>query len=164
MPGSGKSTLGILLAKSLSKNFVDTDVLLQLTLKQSLQTYLDSRGFISLRKQEEQIILRNNFSNCVISTGGSVIYSQEAMEKLRNLGCAVYLDISYKTLIERVINAETRGLACPNDYTLKDLYTERQNLYEFYADIVIDNNFFSQEQALQQILHRLKLANKERNI
>lgn len=150
MPGAGKSTLGVLLAKTLAIPFIDTDILIQEHMGETLQAHLDREGYQSLRKEEEKVLLDLNFTNTVIATGGSVVYSAAGMEALAKAGLRVYLKISYDTLIKRVNNQGERGLACKPGTTLKDLYDERYPLYERYADltVVIDDCNFDEALAL----------------
>lgn len=151
MPGAGKSTLGVLLAKTLAMPFVDTDLLIQERIGETLQAYLDREGYQALRKIEEQVLLDTHFSNAVIATGGSVIYSSDGMEALAKAGLRVYLKISYKTLVERVNNQGERGLACKPGTSLKDLYDERYQLYERYADLIVEIDDSSFDEALDQL-------------
>lgn len=152
MPGAGKSTLGVLLAKTLAMPFVDTDLLIQERIGETLQAYLDREGYQSLRKIEEQVLLDTRFSNAVIATGGSVIYSDAGMDALAEAGLRLYLKISYDTLINRVKNQGQRGLACKPGTSLRDLYDERYQLYERYADLVVEIDGSSFDEVLDQIL------------
>jgi shikimate kinase len=138
MPGSGKSTVGILLAKSLKRPFVDTDLLIQQKENRYLQDIIDSDGLEAFIKIEEQVILGLNVSNHIIATGGSVIYSEKAIAKLRENGVLVYLNLKLYKLEQRLKNIKTRGIAMKKGQTLKDLYIERIPLYKKYADIEID--------------------------
>ncbi|MFT6386976.1 MAG: shikimate kinase [Cellvibrionaceae bacterium] len=142
MPGSGKSTLGVQLAKTLGLNFIDTDLLIQSQQGQLLQSILDEQGYRALRKIEETTLLDLKLNNHVVSTGGSAIYSHEAIQHLGALGKIVYLEVSFKEIKKRINNESSRGIAKPARQTLADVYAERTLLYEKYADITIDNNEF----------------------
>jgi len=138
MPGAGKSTVGILLAKRLARDFIDTDLLIQLRENRSLQAIVDNDGYRDLRRIEEEVILSLKATNCVIATGGSAVYSAKAMSHLKAKGWIIFLNVSLATLIARVRDYGTRGLAKPPDQTLENLYTERLKLYRQFADIPID--------------------------
>lgn len=137
MPGSGKSTVGVILAKLMAKGFVDTDVLIQTAQGRPLQQIVDTDGYLALRAIEEQIILGLHCRDHVIATGGSAVYSEPAMQHLRTGGSIVFLDVSIATLHSRVPDFSTRGLARRPDQTLTDLFHERLALYRRYADITI---------------------------
>ena len=152
MPGSGKSTIGLLLAKSLVKNFVDTDVLIQLQEGKTLQKIVDNQGYLALRAIEEQVLLNTHFSNHIMATGGSAIYSEKAMHHLRQFGQIIFLDVPLGELTERITNYETRGLARKPTQSLVDLFNERHALYQQYANITIDCEGKSQEQIVEEII------------
>lgn len=154
MPGAGKSTLGVQLAKRLVKTFVDTDLLIQAESGMSLQEYLDRHGHLALRALEEKVLLSHDFDNCIVATGGSAVYSEKAMQHLKRFGPCVYLYISFDTMLKRLTNKESRGLACAPGTSLEQLYRERLGLYEKYADFRIDSDSSSQEQAMEYILSR----------
>jgi shikimate kinase len=137
MPGSGKSTVGVILAKMTSRGFADTDLLIQTSDGRSLQEIVDTDGQMTLRKIEEEILLRLDCCNHVIATGGSSVYSQAAMEHLKSYGFVVFLDADIATLESRIHNLESRGLAKRPDQTLADLFGERHPLYTKYADVTV---------------------------
>lgn len=141
MPGAGKSTVGVLLAKELAVGYVDTDILLQEQLGCSLQDYLEIHGYLALRQREQEALTGNDFNRHVVSTGGSAVYSKEGMDSLKKNGVIVYLKISEQTLLERVDNQDTRGIASAPGSTLEQVYQERLPLYERYAQlsVVCDN-------------------------
>ncbi|MGI1677683.1 MAG: shikimate kinase [Cellvibrionaceae bacterium] len=157
MPGAGKSTLGIMLAKSLAKNFVDTDVLIQTRSGQHLQDIIDNQGYLTLRILEEQVLLDLEVSNSVIATGGSAVYSRAGMKRLKSLGVIVYLDVSFNNIEERITNFSTRGLACAPGQSLKEIYEERTTLYKNAADIIIASSDGSPEKVLNRL--ETELAN-----
>jgi shikimate kinase len=155
MPGAGKSTVGIILAKATSKDFIDTDVLIQTDQHKSLQQILDENGYLALRIVEEDILLRLNCHNTVIATGGSAIYSQNGMRYLKSDGVVVFLHVDLPLLRQRIQDFDTRGIACKPHQSLSDLYRERVPLYRKYADIVIDCNKMTHEQVSAYICHEL---------
>lgn len=154
MPGSGKSTVGVILAKMMSRPYLDTDILIQLITKCSLQEIVDSKGHMALRKIEEDVLLDINCRNHVIATGGSAAYSEPAMIHLKKNGLVVFLDATLATLKSRIKNYETRGLAKRPEQSFLDLFNERHELYNRYADIVIPCDASSQEEVAETIIER----------
>ncbi|MEN8210323.1 MAG: shikimate kinase [Thermodesulfobacteriota bacterium] len=152
MPGAGKSTTGIILAKNLGLGFFDTDILIQINQQKSLQNILDSKGYLDLRKIEEQEILKINIENNVISTGGSAVYSQQAMTHLQSISKIIFLKTDFEVLEKRINNFATRGIAKAENQTFKELFKERQILYRKYADITIDCNVLTQDLAAEKII------------
>jgi len=140
MPGSGKSTLGVQLAKSLGLNFIDTDLLIQSQQGQLLQTILDEQGYQALRDIEETALKGLQLSHDLVSTGGSAVYSDQAMKHLSQQGTIIYLEVRLEEIKKRINNEGNRGIARPAGQTLEDVYHERTPLYKQYADITIDNN------------------------
>lgn len=142
MPGSGKSTCGVLAAKALLKNFYDTDLLIQNFENKRLQDIIDQKGIEYFLKAEEDAILSLELNGTVIATGGSVIYSPKAMEHLRSMGKVIYLHLDYDTMVSRIRNITTRGVVLKKGKTLEDMYNERLPLYRKYYDEIIycDNN------------------------
>ncbi|MBN2008383.1 shikimate kinase [candidate division KSB1 bacterium] len=155
MPGAGKSTIGIILAKNLACGFIDTDVLIQINQQKSLQQLIDENGHLHLRTIEEHEILKLNIGNHVIATGGSVAYSEKAMRHLQKISCVVFLDVAFNELKKRIHNYETRGIAKAHDQTFEDLFNERQQLYRKYAEIMIDCNNLDQEELAIRIAERI---------
>jgi shikimate kinase len=145
MPGSGKSTVGVILAKRTSRDFVDTDLVIQHEEGRSLQDILDSDGYLALREVEARVLQGLQLRNHVISTGGSAVYSDAAMQHLRRDGICVYLDVSVDTLRARITDYETRGIAKRPDQSFADLFAERTSLYRRYADFTIAADGLSQE-------------------
>jgi shikimate kinase len=137
MPGSGKSTVGVCLAKRTARDFVDTDLLIQTSRKRKLQTIVDTDGYMALREIEESILLDLRVQNHVIATGGSAVYSERAMSHLKAGGLAIFLDVDLAQLESRIHDYGTRGLAKRPDQSLADLFLERSGLYRKYADITI---------------------------
>jgi len=151
MPGAGKSTTGIILAKNLSLGFLDTDILIQINRAKPLQQILDERGHLYLREIEEDEVLKINIDNNVIATGGSVAYSERAMEHLRERSHIVFLEVGYDELNRRINNFESRGIAKEENQTFEELFHERQELYKKYADITICAEKNSQDEVAQII-------------
>lgn len=142
MPGSGKSTCGVLAAKALLKNFFDTDLLLQNIEGKRLQEIIDENGINYFNNAEENAILSLDIRGTVIATGGSVVYSEKSMEHLKKLGRVIYLHLDYDTMADRIKNITTRGVVLKEGHTLLDMYNERLSLYEKYADetLICDNH------------------------
>lgn len=156
MPGSGKSTVGVILAKNLTRPYLDSDILLQLREKRSLQDIVDGEGYMVLREIEEQVLLDITCENHVIATGGSAAYSEKAMKHLKQNGVVIFLNASLETLNTRIHNYETRGLAKRPDQSFADLFQERFDLYSKYADIAIDSNNKTQDQVCDDIHEQLQ--------
>jgi len=138
MPGAGKSTVGVLLAKAATRDFIDTDVLIQSKAGRTLQQIVDTDGHLALRHLEEQVLLHLHIQRHVIATGGSAPYSHKAMQHLKKNGIVVFLWVDPQTLLHRIGDFSGRGLAKRPDQTFEELYAEREALYERYADITID--------------------------
>ncbi len=154
MPGSGKSTIGIILAKFLTFGFIDTDVLIQINQQKPLQEIINDGDHLNLRKIEEKEILKINIENHVIATGGSAVYSEKAMTHLLNLSTVIFLKVDYKEIKKRIHNFETRGIAKTKNQTFRDLFNERQILYNKYAELTIDCNNLDQEEIAEIIFSR----------
>ncbi len=155
MPGSGKSTCGVIAAKVLLKNFFDTDLLVQGLEQSRLQELIDEKGTDYFFAAEESAILSLQLEATVIATGGSVIYSEPAMQHLKSLGRVIYLRLGYETMLKRINDLTTRGIVVKNGTTLLDMYNERIPLYEKYADIIIDCDNNTVEQTVEQIIKAL---------
>jgi shikimate kinase len=145
MPGAGKSTVGVLLAKMLTCDFVDTDVLIQAGEGQSLQDLIDKQGRDAFRAVEERYVCGLEVRRTVVATGGSVVYSHTAMRHLANGGRVVWLDLALGPLQRRLTNLATRGVVFHPGQSLADLYNERRPLYERYAEIRINCNHRTHE-------------------
>ena len=137
MPGAGKSTVGVLVAKFAALDFVDTDVLIQVRTGETLQRTLDRHGYQALRRIEETIILELGQDRCTVATGGSAVYSPAAMAHLRDLGRIVFLDVPLQALEHRVRDFAERGIAGPPGQTLAGVYAERTPLYRQYAEVTV---------------------------
>lgn len=136
MPGAGKSTVGVVLAKRLGYRFLDSDLVIQEQTQKLLHELITEHGVDGFLKIEEEINASLSCENAVIATGGSVIYGEKAMEHLREIGCVVYLKLSYEEIEERLGDLTARGVALKDGQTLRDLYNERCPLYEKYAHVV----------------------------
>jgi shikimate kinase len=158
MPGAGKSTVGVLVAKYAHLGFLDTDLLLQAREGRSLQQIVDQEGYLGMRAAEEQLILSLDCQHHVIATGGSVIYSQPAMEHLQSLGCIIFLSLPLEELLPRLSNLDTRGLVRRLGQSLADLYAERLPLYRRYAELTIDCRGLAQEQVARAVCARLGIC------
>lgn len=138
VPGAGKSTVGVILAKTLGMHFIDTDIAIQERTGMLLQEILDGEGPDAFRKIEEETILSLSPHNTVIATGGSAVFCRDAMEYLKSTGVAVYLKISYDEMEMRLSNITTRGIVLLPGQSLREMYNQRIPLYELYADITIE--------------------------
>ncbi|MDV0444941.1 Shikimate kinase 1 [Methanimicrococcus sp. At1] len=156
MPGSGKSTSGVLLAKSLGLSFLDTDLLIQQQEKNLLQNLVDAAGFSGFIETEEKIVSQIRAENCVISTGGSVVYSEKAMAHLQEIGVIIYLDVSFPEIMRRIQNISTRGIALKENQSLENLYKERLPLYEKYAGITISGDNKTIEELVTEIAEKVR--------
>ena len=140
MPASGKSTVGVLLAKRLGYSFVDVDIVIQEQEGRLLKEIIEKEGQDGFLAVENRINAGLNVRHSVIAPGGSVIYGKEAMEHLKEISTVVYLKLSYESVEERLGNLVDRGVVLKDGMTLRDLYEERVPYYEKYADITIDEN------------------------
>jgi shikimate kinase len=155
MPGSGKSTIGVILAKRKSMDFVDTDILIQRSAGRPLQEIVDQEGYMALRSIEEEVLLGLNCRDHVVATGGSAVYSHAAMEHLKKEGVVFFLDVDLDTLKSRIHDYATRGLAKRPDQTLEELFDERFALYTKYADVTIGCAGMTHEEVCSAILAEL---------
>lgn len=155
MPGAGKSTVGVLLAKRLALGFVDTDLLIQSHAGRSLQAIVDGEGHAALRAVEAEVLRQLGLRDHVIATGGSAVYSDTAMAALRAEGVIVHLHVDWPVIERRVTNLESRGIAKAGDQTLRDVYDEREPLYHRHAEITVDCSALDQEQAVDAVVRAL---------
>lgn len=155
MPASGKSTAGVILAKEMKYNFYDTDLLLQAETDMTLVEIIRERGLDGFLELEDRLLSEINVSGCVIATGGSAVYGDNAMANLKKIGKVVYIKLRFEVIESRLKNIETRGVAMKEGTTLRELYDERIGLYEKYADIVIDADGLNTEQTVQKIKESL---------
>lgn len=138
MPGAGKSTVGVVLAKHLGCRFVDSDLVIQDKYGKLLHELIEEHGVEGFWKIENDVNASLMLEGSVIATGGSVIYGKEAMEHLRRIGTVVYLKLPYKEVAERLGDLNARGVTLMPGQTLKDLYEERTPLYEKYAHVTVE--------------------------
>lgn len=138
MPGAGKSTIGVVVAKKLGYRFTDSDLVIQETYGKLLHELIEERGVEGFWALENEINTSLEYQNAVIATGGSACYGKEAMEHLRESGVVVYLKLGYDSLTERLGDLNARGVTIKPGQTLQELYEERIPLYEQYADITVD--------------------------
>jgi shikimate kinase len=155
MPGAGKSTLGVLLAKELNLDFLDTDVSIQVHEGRSLQDIMDCEGYMRLREIEEHVLLKTDAYGKVISTGGSAVYSDAGMVHLKTQGTVVFLDVTLDELRKRIHNFDTRGIARRPEQSFDALFKERCALYNKYADIRFDCNGKSPADILEALKEQL---------
>ncbi len=151
MPGCGKSTVGVILAKTLGIGFVDTDLIIQQREQRLLQNIIDSDGIDTFLDCEAEAIKSLECENCVIATGGSVIFREEAVKHLKKSGKIFYLNVPLDEIKKRLDNISTRGVAASKDETIDDIFNERSPLYEKYADYILDLNGCSAEQTVEKI-------------
>jgi len=152
MPGAGKSTIGVLLAKELAREFVDTDILIQTHAGKTLQNIVSDSDYRHLRELEEATVLSLDCNRHVIATGGSAVYSEPAMAQLKGLGQVIFLDLDLAEVAARVEDFSTRGIASEEGFSLADIYAERLPLYRRYADITIDCRGKSAQQVVNEII------------
>ena len=159
MPGAGKSTLGVVLAKILGYEFIDADLLIQSKLDKTLQKIIDACGPDGFIEVENEVLCTLSAKRAVIATGGSAVYSDEAMEHLRSIGTVVYLRVSYEELESRLGGLHERVVVMKNGMgmSLHDLYEERRPLYEKYADVTIDIDGLSVRDAARRLVELLSM-------
>ena len=156
MPGVGKSTVGVILAKILGYKFIDTDLLIQESENRLLHEIIESDGVDGFIEIENRVNSGINTEKSVIATGGSVVYGREAMKHLSEIGTVVYLRLDYLKLKYRLGNIKNRGVVIKKGQRLTDLYNERTPLYEKYADIIIDENGCGIEKTVSKIIENIK--------
>lgn len=156
MPASGKSTVGVVVAKRLGYGFVDTDLLIQAQEKKLLKEIIAEVGNEGFLQIENQVNRDVNVEKSVISPGGSVVYCEEAMNHFKEIGTVVYLKVPFETINQRISNAKNRGVVLKEGQTLKDLYDERTALFEKYADYTISEDGLSLEETIDEVLELLE--------
>ncbi len=157
MPGCGKSTVGVILAKAMSYDFLDTDLLIQSSLHRSLQDIVDRDGHLALRRFEEDALLSLDLENHVVATGGSAVYSERAMTHLASIGTVIFLDVDLASLQQRIHNFGTRGLAKRPEQSLADLFAEREALYRSVAEITVNCSGLTQEDVCSRIITETRI-------
>ena len=156
MPASGKSTVGVILAKALAMDFVDTDILIQKNTGERLEELIRENGVDGFLRIEEKVCSALEAKNSVIATGGSVVYSPAAMEHLKSVGTVVYLQVDFDVLEKRLKDVIERGVIIKNGQTLEDLYNERVILYEKYADITVHEKRMSLDETVMAVHSMVK--------
>ena len=155
MPASGKSTVGVILAKVSGKKFIDTDLVIQLREDALLADIIKEKGVDGFMKSEEEAILSVDENNTVIATGGSAVYGEKAMEHLKKNGTVIYLKVEKAELFKRLKNIKERGVVLKQGETLEEMYDNRSVLYEKYADIIIEERKCTIEETIEKILNEL---------
>ena len=160
MPGVGKSTVGVILAKILGYEFVDADLVIQKEEGKLLKDIIAQQGTDGFIQVENRVNSQLDVHHSVIATGGSVIYGKEAMAHLKEIGTVVYLKQSFRVLNRRLRNIRNRGVVLKEGQTLRDLYEERRVLYEKYADVIVDEYGLSIEETVEAVCKALDIAEK----
>jgi shikimate kinase len=152
MPGAGKSTLGVVLAKAVGFDFIDTDLIIQSEQNEKLYRIIEKKGIEKFIEIENKTVSSLKAENSVIATGGSVIFGKEAMENLKKLGKVVYLSVEEKEIEKRLSNIKTRGIVMEKGETVEKIYNERTPLYEKYADITVLCKGMDLEKTVEKII------------
>lgn len=155
MPGCGKSTLGVVLAKSTNRGFVDVDLLIQQKTGKKLHKIIEEEGLAHFARVENEVGASVEAEDSVIATGGSIIFGEDAMAHLKSIGTVVYLRLPIEVIKKRIRNFATRGIAMKQGETLDDVYAQRAPLYEKYADITIDCENVTFEENLEKLINTL---------
>jgi shikimate kinase len=163
MPGAGKSTVGVLVAKHLGLGFVDTDLLIQQRAGRRLQEILAGAGYRELRRLEEEAILALDARGTVIATGGSAVYSERAMRHLGGAGVIVYLKAGLGILASRIDDYDRRGIANPAGQSFEEINRERVPLYERYADVIVEVDGLTHEEAARAVMAAVRGAPSRRS-
>lgn len=156
MPGSGKTTLGTELSETIGFGYIDSDSVIVAREGKLLSEIIEEKGMEAFLDIEGKINSEITANRCVIATGGSVIYRDSAMQKLKELGTVVYLKLSYEIIAKRLGDLKKRGVALKEGFTLKDLYEERTPLYEKYADVVVELHGRSVAESVQEVVRALQ--------
>jgi shikimate kinase len=153
MAGAGKSTIGRVLAQHLNYTFIDVDCLITEKAGMALQALIDKQGDLALIKFEEEAILKlEHVDECIISTGGSVVYSEKSMEHLKKVSKIIFLDTPFRSIVKRIRNKRNRGIVGLRDRSLKELFEERVVLYKKYADFTIR---IKERENIQKIVEKI---------
>ena len=158
MPASGKSTVGVILAKIMGMDFIDTDLLIQKRTGRRLNEIIEERGLQGFLDLESRVCRGVSAENSVIATGGSVVYGEAAMAHLRSIGRVIYLDVSYENLMKRLHDVRQRGVVLREGQTVQELYAERAPLYQKYADLTVREADGGIEDTVAGILRLLDAA------
>lgn len=152
MPGVGKSTVGVILAKVLGYQFVDADLVIQEEEGKLLKEIIEEVGTEGFIQVENRVNSSLDVKHSIIATGGSVVYGKEAMEHLKEIGTVVYLRLPFEVLDQRLSDIKGRGVVLKDGQTLKDLFEERTPLYEQYADVIVDEYQLNVEETVEKII------------
>ena len=155
MPAVGKSTVGVVVAKSIGYEFIDTDLLIQKQERRLLKEIIAEEGNERFLEIENQVNRDLQVESAVISPGGSVVYCEEAMRHFKEIGTVIYLHATYEDIYKRITNAKNRGVVLKEGQTLKDLYDERVKLFEKYADYTVSEEGLSLEETIDMVLELL---------
>lgn len=155
LPGVGKSTIGVILAKIIGKEFTDSDLVIQREEGRLLKDIIALKGVDGFIEVENRINATLDITDSVIATGGSVVYGKEAMEHLKDIGTVVYLKVPYSVISKRLSDIKGRGVVLREGQTLHDIYEERIVLYEKYADIIVEEQGLSIEETVEQIIEAI---------
>ena len=139
MAGAGKSTVGRELASILNFRLIDSDTLIEEQQGKSLQKILDDEGYIRLREIENSVLKNLHFKDIILSTGGSAVYSDEAMKHIQQNSKVIFLDVSFNKILERVPSFHDRGFAKAPSQSIEDAFEERQELYKKYSQHIVSN-------------------------
>lgn len=161
MPAAGKSTVGVVVAKRLGMEFIDTDLLIQKQEGRLLREIIAQEGEEGFLQIENQVNSSVQAENAVISPGGSVVYCADAMKHLKEIGTVVYLQVSYQTIKKRIRNPKKRGVVLKEGQTLRNLYEERTRLFEQYADITISEEGCEIEETIEHVLEKIEALGKK---
>lgn len=153
MPGCGKSTIGVLLAKAINYGFVDSDLLIQQEQNMKLQEIIDKYGIEAFNRIENDVNSRIELKRHIIATGGSVIYGEDAMRHLSEISKIIYISLSCDEIVRRLNNIKTRGISMNKGETIEDLYNRRVPLYEKYADYVVNCDGMDIEASVEAIMN-----------
>ena len=156
MPGCGKSTVGVVLAKAANLEFIDSDLVIQKEMGCKLSKLIEDHGDNGFRAIENRINAELSVENTVVATGGSVVYGEDAMRHLKEIGTVVYLKLSCKTIADRLGDLHARGVTIKPGWTLQDLYNERIPLYEKWADVTVDCENLLLREVVQYILDHVE--------
>ena len=156
MPGSGKSTVGVVLAKAMGMQFIDTDLLIQQKTGETLQTTINTKGLEAFLKVEEDVLSSIEVNSFVIATGGSAVLSQNAMEHLKKNSILVFLNVTLSELKNRISNITTRGIAMKKGEDIATVYETRLPLYKKYSNITVSPDTLTLEQTVEEIFMQLK--------
>ena len=156
MPGCGKSTVGVVLAKALGLDFIDSDLVIQREMGAKLSQLIDRHGDEGFRAIENRINASLTVTDSIIATGGSVVYGEDAMRHLKEIGTIIYLKLSCEAIEDRLGDLHARGVTIKPGWTLRDLYNERVPLYEKWADITVDCEQIRLREVVEYIRSRIE--------